>query len=54
MQFTPETFSMLVDGSQLWFEFLMRMTRQRTSDPEGIESQLIPLIIRDRARRLRN
>jgi hypothetical protein len=54
MRFTPESFSMLLEGTQLWFEFLMRLNRRRMNDPEDIGSEVIPLMLRDRARQLRN
>ena len=52
--FTPEDFLLMLDKEQRWFEILMRLTRRRAFGPEGVEDQVITVMMNDRARWLRN
>lgn len=54
MQFTPETFSMLLNDSQKWFEMLSRLSKRREVYPQGVEADAITIMLHDRARQLRN
>ena len=54
MEFTPETFSLLLNASGKWFEMLNRLSKRREVYPQGIEAEAITIMLRDRMRQLRN
>ena len=45
---------MLLDGASRWFDLVVRLQRRRENYPEGVESEAIPAMFRDRTRLLRN
>jgi hypothetical protein len=52
--FKPRDFVALVEKERGWFELLQRLSRRRDSYPRGIEAETLTLMLRDRARQLRN
>jgi hypothetical protein len=52
--FSPRDFLMLLDAEQRWLELLFRMFRGRQSEPDKHFDDAIILLLRDRARQLRN
>lgn len=54
MAFTPDSFAMLLEGQQRWFEMLQRLSQRRNSYPRGVEAEAVSLMLEDRARQLRN
>jgi hypothetical protein len=53
MAFTPETFSLLLDGARQWFGLFVRLADGRQSGREHY-GEAITVLLRDRARQLRN
>jgi hypothetical protein len=54
MQFTPETFSMLLESHRAWFALFHRLSQRRNVYPRGIEAEAVSLMLKDRNRQLRN
>jgi len=45
---------MLLNASLKWFEILNRLSKRREVYPQGVEAKAITVMLRDRARQLRN
>jgi hypothetical protein len=52
--FKPLDFLVLLDKEHDWLELLLRLTHRRAIYSEGIENEAISLMLRHRARWLRN
>jgi hypothetical protein len=54
MFFTPISFSVLLDRERNWFKLLHALSERREVYPQGVEAEAIAIMLRDRARQLRN
>ena len=47
--FKPFDFAELLERELLWFQLLMRLTRHRVDNPEGMATGIINLMLNDRS-----